>query len=80
MFLQASFLDRKRPLKTLDARDKNICIENRSELNNKRISSFCNLISEETFVVIENWVGRDSLKFRINNINTNLSMHYHSMC
>ena len=54
MSLEASFLDRKHPLKTLDARDKKICIENRSAPDNERISSLCNLISEETFVVIEN--------------------------
>ena len=59
---------------------KKICIENRSAPDNERINSLCNLINEETYVVIENWIGRDSLKFRINNINTNLFMYYHSMC
>ena len=81
MFPEAFLLHRKHPLKTLDAReDKKICIENRSAPDNERINSLCNLINEETFVVIENWIGRDSLKFRINNINTNLFIYYHSMC
>ena len=40
MSLEASFLDRKHPLKTLDARDKKICIENRSAPDNELLAAY----------------------------------------